>query len=168
MHTDMCECVRVGVRTRVRARVRAHTGVRAGERVRVCARARVRVCAHGRARESDADGCAGVAVMCVDRALRGTARGGGSHGVSNGLRCRIGAATIHKADDRVLIPNLDRAMVMKCPSYTGETVTRDYEHTLLTTLSPEYNLSTHSREDFYKQEQFDDKRFYDSGQNKRQ
>jgi sporulation protein YlmC with PRC-barrel domain len=74
----------------------------------------------------------------------------------------IGAATIDKADDNVYIPNLDRAMVMKCPSYTGETVTRDYEQTLLTTLSPDYNLKTANRTDFYASEHFDDKRFYSS------
>jgi sporulation protein YlmC with PRC-barrel domain len=74
----------------------------------------------------------------------------------------IGAATIDKSDDNVFIPNLDRAMVIKCPSYTGETVTRDYEQTLLTTLSPDYNVRINNQTDFYESEQFDDKRFYES------
>jgi sporulation protein YlmC with PRC-barrel domain len=72
----------------------------------------------------------------------------------------IGVATIDQKDDKVLIPNLDRSMVMKFPSYSGETVTRDYEHTLLTTLSPEYNVRSRSQEDFYNQESFDDTKFY--------
>lgn len=72
----------------------------------------------------------------------------------------IGVATIDQKDDKVLIPNLDRSMVMKCPSYSGETVTRDYEHTLLTTLSPDYNVRSGSRDDFYNQESFNDNKFY--------
>jgi sporulation protein YlmC with PRC-barrel domain len=72
----------------------------------------------------------------------------------------IGVASIDQKDDKVLIPNLDRSMVMKCPSYSGETVTRDYEHTLLTTLSPDYNVRSSSGENFYNQESFNDTKFY--------
>lgn len=72
----------------------------------------------------------------------------------------IGVASIDQKDDKVLIPNLDRSMVMKCPSYSGETVTRDYEHTLLTTLSPDYNMRSANQENFYNQESFDDNKFY--------
>jgi sporulation protein YlmC with PRC-barrel domain len=72
----------------------------------------------------------------------------------------IGVATIDQKDDKVIIPNLDRSMVMKCPSYSGETVTRDYEHTLLTILSPDYNVGSGSSENFYNQQSFDDTKFY--------
>ena len=72
----------------------------------------------------------------------------------------IGVATIDQKDDKVVIPTLDRSMVMKCPSYTGQAVTRDYEHTLLTTLSPDYTIGSNSRSDFYNQESFDDAKFY--------
>lgn len=73
----------------------------------------------------------------------------------------VGVATIDQKQDKVIIPNLDHSIVMKCPSYNGHTVTRDYEHTLLMALSPDYDVRARNGGDFYKQESFDDTKFYE-------
>lgn len=78
----------------------------------------------------------------------------------------IGAAKVDDDDNNVIIPTLDAALVNKIPAYNGEPVTRDYEETLITTLSPEYNTALHQRENFYENKHFDDSKFYRSQRKK--
>ncbi|MDQ3534693.1 MAG: PRC-barrel domain-containing protein, partial [Bacteroidota bacterium] len=78
----------------------------------------------------------------------------------------IGVAKIDEDHDDVLVPTLDGNMARKIPSYSGKEVTRDYEQTLLTTLSPEYNTALHQNENFYENKHFDDSKFYRSKKRK--
>jgi hypothetical protein len=78
----------------------------------------------------------------------------------------IGVAKIDDEHDDVLVPTLDGNMARKIPSYSGKEVTRDYEQTLLTTLSPEYNTALHQNESFYENKHFDDSKFYRSKKRK--
>lgn len=74
----------------------------------------------------------------------------------------IGVAVLDEDDDNVLLPTLDSNMVAKLPQVTGDSVTRDYEHTLLTALSSDFNPELYSNERFYDHSNFDDTRFYSS------
>ncbi len=71
----------------------------------------------------------------------------------------IGVAEIDRDDDHVLISTLDASLAKRIPTYNGDSVTRDYEKTLLDVLSPDYE-SSHTSGNFYDRKHFDTKKFY--------
>jgi hypothetical protein len=76
----------------------------------------------------------------------------------------IGLANLDSEGDEVSIPTLDRTVIANCPAYDCESVTRDYEETLLSALSPGSGQpsSASPTDDFYRGDQFDADRFYNS------
>jgi hypothetical protein len=79
----------------------------------------------------------------------------------------IGAAELDTKDDHVLIPSFERNSLNNYPTYNGEPITREYEHTLMTGMSPQYNKSSYREDEFYNHEYFDDSRFYGSRRSQR-
>ncbi len=73
----------------------------------------------------------------------------------------IGAANLDYDNKNVMVANLDAASVSQLPAYRGDTITREYEHSVLAALSPGYTASVNENE-FYDHDNFNSDRFYGS------
>jgi uncharacterized protein (TIGR02271 family) len=71
----------------------------------------------------------------------------------------IGAATLDHSQRNVLVSTFNQSNVASYPAYTGGTITRDYEHGLLSALSPNYKAGSVTNDQFYEGEHFSNSRF---------
>ena len=71
----------------------------------------------------------------------------------------IGSATLDHSHRNVLVSTFDQNTLESYPAYTGETITRDYEHGLLSALSPTYKAGSVTNDQFYEGEHFGSGKF---------
>lgn len=93
----------------------------------------------------------------VDTSLLNSAAGNDHH-----ILVPIGSATLDHSSKNVLVSTFNKNALANYPAYTGETISRDYEHQLLSALSPGYNSGTVTNDRFYEGEHFDTGKFYGS------
>jgi uncharacterized protein (TIGR02271 family) len=74
----------------------------------------------------------------------------------------IGSATLDHSNKNVTVSTLNSGSLANYPAYNGETISRDYEHKLLTALSPGYKAGSVDNDRFYEGDHFDGGRFYGS------
>jgi hypothetical protein len=74
----------------------------------------------------------------------------------------IGSATLDHSSKNVMVPTLDRNSVASYPAYRGETISRDYEHNLLSAFSPDYKSGSTTNDRFYEGDHFNSGKFYGS------
>jgi hypothetical protein len=74
----------------------------------------------------------------------------------------IGSATLDHSNKNVMVTTLNSGSLANYPAYRGEAISRDYEHKLLSALSPGYNAGNRTNDRFYEGEHFDTGRFYGS------
>ncbi len=70
----------------------------------------------------------------------------------------IGAAELDEKDDIVRVNDIETVTLLKLPAYQGGSISRDYERDLRRGLNPDYK--DEAEEDFYKDDLYDDSRFY--------
>src|SRR5690606_625340 len=70
----------------------------------------------------------------------------------------VGLAHVDEEEDQIIVDRIDRVNLLESPVYTGEGITRDYEHGLIEKLVPD--SERRREEDFYSSEYFSTERFY--------
>jgi uncharacterized protein (TIGR02271 family) len=93
----------------------------------------------------------------VDRSLMNRATADDHH-----ILIPIGSATLDRTSRNVMVSTLTTSSLASYPAYSGEAITRDYEHGLISALSPGHNKSGVNNERFYEGEHFDSGRFFGS------
>jgi uncharacterized protein (TIGR02271 family) len=93
----------------------------------------------------------------VDTHLLDSARG-----ADRRILIPIGAATLDTSNKNVMVSTLNTQLLANYPAYGGESITREYEHGLLSALSPAYKQGSLANDRFYEGEHFDSGRFYGS------
>lgn len=74
----------------------------------------------------------------------------------------IGSATLDQSGKNVMLSTLNSSSLASYPAYRGETISRDYEHSLLSAFSPGYQSGSVANDRFYEGEHFNNGRFYGS------
>jgi uncharacterized protein (TIGR02271 family) len=74
----------------------------------------------------------------------------------------IGSATLDHSGKNVVVSSLNTSSLATYPAYRGETISRDYEHSLMSAFNPEYQSGNVAQDRFYEGEHFDSGRFYGS------
>lgn len=78
---------------------------------------------------------------------------------NNHILIPIGSASLDRENKNVMVTTLDSRSVSNYPAYNGEAISRDYEHKLISALSPSYQAGSVSNDSFYEGEHFDTNRF---------
>lgn len=71
----------------------------------------------------------------------------------------IGSATLDRDNNHVIVANIDRTSLASYPAYNGASITRDYEHKVMSALSPTYQAGSISNDKFYEGDHFNTDRF---------
>lgn len=69
----------------------------------------------------------------------------------------IGTAVLDEEDDEVLLRNVEPDVLLTCPVYNGDTITRDYENAVRRTLTPsetDYASASYYEHDIYNEDAF--------------
>jgi hypothetical protein len=66
----------------------------------------------------------------------------------------VGMADLDHSNNNVIVSNLDSSQVTSFPPYRGESITRDYENSLMSAFSPGYQAGTAQDATFYDHEHF--------------
>lgn len=84
----------------------------------------------------------------------------GIEGNNHRLLIPIGQASLDEKKDRVYLKNLGTKKLKKAPKYTGDPITRDYEHSIRQNFSDNEALEERPLSDFYEHDDFNEKIFY--------
>jgi len=80
----------------------------------------------------------------------------------------IGVARIDDYHDDIWIDTLNAAGLFKCPLYRGGPITRDLENSIRKALKPDWDYNRDMQDnDYYNEAEYDDKKFYESGEDNR-
>lgn len=71
----------------------------------------------------------------------------------------IGSASLDRDKHHVKVTYLEKASLANYPAYNGASISRDYEHKIMSALSPTYQTGSISNDRFYEGEHFDADRF---------
>jgi uncharacterized protein (TIGR02271 family) len=71
----------------------------------------------------------------------------------------IGSASIDRENKNVRVTHLNSRSVANYPAYSGEAISREYEHKVMSAISPTYQAGALSNDRFYEGEHFDTGRF---------
>lgn len=70
----------------------------------------------------------------------------------------IGTAVLDEEDDEVLVNTVEPEVLLTCPVYDGDVITRDYENALRRSLSP--SETDYADEHYYEHDIYSDNAFY--------
>ncbi len=74
----------------------------------------------------------------------------------------IGSATIDRSSKSIMVSTLNSGSLANYPAYRGETISRDYEHQLMSAITPGYQAGSVTNDRFYEGDHFDTGKFYGS------
>jgi hypothetical protein len=74
----------------------------------------------------------------------------------------IGSATLDHSGKNVLVSTFNSSSLASYPAYSGETISREYEHSVVSAFSPSYQSGSVANDRFYEGDHFDSKKFYGS------